>query len=155
MDFIAVAGLAVALIALLVATYGILDVRKQVRFLVTLERDRAYAKVLYGLVWRVVDPTEDTRRFLSSADMQEFATIVEALDPKWSFDSVLKYANNEILLLAKDLVDHGIAIWKPGIDENSVLEILIRWQNEKNASSLKRIFGKGHWPLSGPSKDLP
>jgi hypothetical protein len=57
--FLGLAGLLVGLTALAVAIFGIRDVRDQVRSLVTLERNRSYARLLDGLAWRFVDRPPD------------------------------------------------------------------------------------------------
>jgi hypothetical protein len=152
MDLVGLAGLVVGLAALLVAVYGIRDVRKQVKFLVTLERNRVFAKAIHTMVWRVVEPTSDAERFQSSSDMHEFTMLARALDPKQTLDSAQDYANKETLALAKDMVGHGLAKWRDDIDENSVIELLKEWQNDKNAAALKKIFGRSS--LSEPDKDL-
>jgi hypothetical protein len=120
MDFVGLAGLIVGLIALVVAIYGIRDVREQVKFLVTLERNRLYAKVIHSNVWRVVERTSDVERFQSSSDMHEFTMVACALDPKQTLDSAQDYANKETLVLAQDMVSRGLARWRDDIDENSV-----------------------------------
>jgi len=153
MDFVGLAGLIVGLIALLVAIYGIRDVREQVKFLVTLERNRLFANVIHTMVWRVVERIGDAERFQSSSDMHEFTMLARALDSKQTLDSAQEYANKETLTLAQDMVSHGLAKWRDDVDENSVGEILKEWQNDKNAAALKKIFGDRP-PLSEPSKDL-
>ena len=60
MDWLGLTGLVVGIAALLVAIYGVRDVREQVRLLVTLERNRSYARILHSLVWRVVEPVGDS-----------------------------------------------------------------------------------------------
>src|SRR6266478_7437561 len=102
MDFIGLAGLIVGLAALGIAIYGIRDVRNQVRRLIELETDLAYSRVLYKMVWRFVDPTEETARSRPEHDMQEFTMLVRALDPTETLDSVQEFANNELLSLAQE-----------------------------------------------------
>ena len=131
---------------------GIKDVREQVKFLVTLERNRLFAKVLHTRVWRVVEPISDVERFQSPSDLHEFTMLACALDPKQTFESAQDYANKETLVLAQDMVGRGLAKWRGNIDENRVGEILKEWQNDKNAAALKKIFGRS--PISEPNKDL-
>jgi hypothetical protein len=152
-DLLGLAGLIVGLFALLVAAYGIQDVREQVKFLVTLERNRLFAKVIHTMVWRVVEPIGDAERFQSSSDMHEFTMLARALDPKQTLDSAQGYANKESLALAQDMVSHGFAKWRDDIDENKVSEHLKEWQNDKNAAALRKIFGDCS-PLYEPNKDL-
>jgi hypothetical protein len=151
-DFVGLAGLVAALVALFVAVYGIRDVREQVKYLVTLERNRLFAKVIHTMVWRVVERVGDADRFQSSSDMHEFTMLARALDPKQTLDSAQDYANKETLALAQDMVSHGLAKWRDDIDENSVGEIVKEWQKDKNAVALKKIFGRS--PLVEPTKDL-
>jgi hypothetical protein len=152
MDLAGLAGLIVGLIALGVAIYGIRDVREQVKFLVTLERNRVFAKVIHTMVWRVVERVGDAERFQSSSDMHEFTMLARALDPKQTLDSAQDYANKETLALAKEMVGHGLAKWRDDIDENSVGGILKEWQNDKNAEVLRKILGR--LPLFEPDKNL-
>jgi hypothetical protein len=152
MDLVGLAGLVVGLLALLVAIYGIRDVREQVNFLVTLERNRVFAKVIHTKVWDYVERVGDAELFQSSGDMHEFTMLARALDPKQTLNSAQEYANKDTLALAQDMVRHGLAKWRDEIDENKVIEILKEWQNDKNAAALKKIFGRS--PLVEPSKDL-
>ena len=151
-DFVGLVGLIVGLAALIVAVVGILDVRKQVKFLVTLERNRVFAKVIHTMVWRVVERVGDAERFQSSSDMHEFTMLARALDPKQTLNSAQDYANKETFVLAKEMVSQGLAKWRDDIDENSVIEIVKEWQNDKNATALRKILGRP--PLSEPNKDL-
>jgi hypothetical protein len=151
-DFVGLAGLIVGLIALGVVIYGIWDVREQVKFLVTLERNRVFAKVIHTMVWRVVERTVDVERFESSSDMHEFTMLARALDSKQTLNSAQEYANKETLALAKEMVNRGLAKWRDDIDENKVSEILKDRQNDKNAAALRKIFGRPS--LSEPNKDL-
>ncbi len=149
-DVLGLAGLIVGLIALVVAIYGIKDVRKQVKFLVTLERNRLFAKVLHTRVWQVVERIGDAEHFQSPSDMHEFAMLACILDPKQTLESAQDYANKEMLVLAQDIVSRGLANWS--VDENKVSEILKDWQNDKNAAALRKIFGRPS--LSEPNKVL-
>jgi hypothetical protein len=152
MDLVGLAGLVVGVMALLVAVYGIRDVREQVKFLVTLERNRLFAKVIHTMALRVVERVGDAERFQSSSDMHEFTMLARALDPKQTLASAQDYANKETLVLAQDMVHHGLAKWRDDIDENRVSEIIKEWQNDKNAAVLRNIFGRS--PLFEPTKDL-
>lgn len=59
MDFVGLAGLIVGLIALLVAIYGIRDVREQVKSLVTLERNVVFARELHTVLVMAEMPRTD------------------------------------------------------------------------------------------------
>ena len=153
MDFVGLAGLIVALIALFAAFYGIRDVREQVKILVTLERNRMFAKVIHSMVWRVVERVGDAEHFQSSGEMHEFTMLARALDPKQTLESAQDYANKETLALAQDMVSHGIAKWRDHIDGESVIDAVKEWQNEKNAAALRKIF-EDRSPLTKPDRDL-
>src|SRR5277367_654549 len=99
-DFLGVSGLIVAVIALLVAVYGIRDVREQVRLLVGLQRNLVWAKLLHSAVWRFVDPTPAAAGYQTMQDMHQFTMLVRLLEPKETLDSVQSMANNEMLSLA-------------------------------------------------------
>lgn len=153
MDFVGLAGLVAGLIALFVAIYGIWDVREQVKILVTLERNRMFAKVIHNMVWRVVERVGDAKRFQSSTEMHEFTILARVLDRKQTLESAQDYANKETLALAQDMVLHGIAKWREDIDGESVIDVVKDWQNEKNAATMRKIF-EDHPPLTKPDMDL-
>ena len=147
------AALIVSVIALGAAAYGILDVREQVRILVTLERNRMFAKVIHTMVWRVVERVGDAKHFQSSGEMHEFTMLARVLDPKQTLESAQNYANKETLALAQDMVLHGIAKWRDNIDGGSVSDVVNEWQNEKNAATMRKIF-EDHPPLTKPDMEL-
>lgn len=80
MDLVGLAGLIAGLIALGVAIYGVRDVRKQVKYLVTLERNRVYARVTHKMTRRFLQPIGDDDREASLSDMHEYTMLVRALD---------------------------------------------------------------------------
>jgi hypothetical protein len=143
-DFIGIAGLIVALIALLVAVYGIRDVREQVRLLVGLQRNLVWAKLLHTAVWRFVDPTADAPGYQTMQEMHQFTMLVRLLEPKETLDSAQTMAYNEMLSVAVDLVGNGIATWKPDMDENVIRQMAKDWQSEKNSKRVKSMLGKQH-----------
>ena len=151
-DWIGLAGLVVALIALGVAVYGVLDVRKQVRFLVTLERNNVYAKALHTRVWRLVESVGDAEPLQASGDMHAFTMLARALDPKQTLETAQEYANKETMVLARQMVSRGLAKWRAEIDANKVNEVLKALQNDKNAAALRKILGASR--LAEPTKDL-
>jgi hypothetical protein len=134
------AALIAGIVAVLAALYGIFDVREQIRTLIALERNMLWAKLLRHLVWRFVDPTEETQQFGTSNEMHEFTMLVRALEPNKTLTEVQDAANNEILQHAKELVARGRATWKPEMDEAVIIEMVNGWQNEKNAQVLKSMF---------------
>ena len=155
MDWLGLAGLVAAIAALIVAVYGINDVRKQVRMLITLERNRAWVRLLHGLVWkRFVEPTEETANLVSAGEMHEFIMLVRTLDHTHSTDSAQEYANNEMLAYANEMVERGLAKWREDLDVNRLREALKAWQKEKNTAALYGMFGRSHTSLSGPPKKM-
>ncbi len=84
--------------------------------------------------------------------MHEFTLLVRAENPTFTLGDSQGYANNEVLSLAREMVNRGCAKWKQDIDEEGVLKLLRSWQNEKNATSLQTIFGMPS--LTGPSKKI-
>ena len=151
MDLIGLAGMVVGLIALLVAVYGIRDVREQVKFLVTLERNLVFAKELRIKSLQLVELVDGAERFQSN-EMHGLSMLARAIDSKQTLDSVQEYTNKESLRLAQDMVSRGLAKWHGDIDESRVSEVLREWQNDKNAVVLRKIFGRS--PLFEPEKDL-
>jgi|SRR5579859_222952 len=151
MDLVGLAGLIVGLIALVVATYGIRDVREQVKFLITLQRNVVFARELHVKALQLVDLDSDAQRFQSS-EMHGLSMLARALDSKQTLESVQEYTNKESLMLAQDMVKRGLAKWRNDIDENRVSEVLREWQNDKNAAVLRKIFGDS--PLFEPDKNL-
>ena len=153
-DLIGLAGLLAGVAALAVAIFGIRDVREQVRLLVTLERNRSYARLLHNMSLRFVNRREELESFSQSAEMHEFTMLVRFLDPTQTMDSAQHYATFEAMSLARDMVGHGLAKWKDDIDEESVKAELEKWQGEKNIAALRRMFGDGRPSLSNPQKML-
>jgi len=151
MDLVGLAGLIVGLIALFVAIYGIRDVREQIKFLVTLERNRLFSNVIHTQALRLVKLDSDAERFQSN-EMHGLSMLARAVDPKQTLDSVQEFTNNESLTLAQEMVNRGLGKWRDDIDENNVSEVLREWRNDKNAARLRKIFGESR--LTEPSKDL-
>jgi hypothetical protein len=151
MDLLGLAGLVVGLVALIVAAYGIRDVREQVKFLVTLERNLVFAKELRNKTLQLVELVGGAEHFQSD-EMHGLSMLARAVDSKQTLESVQEYTNNESLVLAQDMVSRGLAKWHGDIDEKRVNEILNAWQKDKNAAVLRKIFGAS--PLSEPTKDL-
>jgi hypothetical protein len=143
LDFVGLAGLIVGLAALVVAVYGIRDVREQVRLLVELERNLAFSRVLHEMVWRFVDPTKEVSEAQAGlGEMHQYTMLARVTEPDKTLDAVQEAASKEVLSLAETYVSHGLATWKPNMDENAIREIVKSWQGEKNAEVLKSMFGK-------------
>lgn len=150
-DWIGLAGLVVALFAFVVAIYGIRDVREQVKLLVTLERNVMFARELHLKSLQLVDLLDDAARF-QSGEMHGLSMLARAIDSNLTLEDVQEYTNMESLLLAQDLVHRSLAKWRGDIDDNRVSEVLRGWQNDKNAVTLKKIFGQPR--LFEPEKNL-
>ncbi len=142
MDIVGVVGLVVGIAALIVAIYGIRDVRDQVRMLVTIERNSAYTRILHRLVWEFVDPTEKALSRDIAQAMQEFTLLARAVNPKMTLNDAQAEANNETLTYAQMLVDGGYGTWKAEMDPGRAKAQLQKWQVDKNAVLMATIFGK-------------
>jgi hypothetical protein len=151
MDLVGLAGLVAALVALGVAVFGIRDVREQVKFLVTLERNLVFAEELRIKSLQMVELVGGAERFQSS-EMHGLSMLARAVDSKQTLDSVQEFTNKESLMLAQEMVRRGLAKWREDMDESKVSEVLREWQNDKNAAVLRKIFGDS--ALLEPSKDL-
>lgn len=153
MDVIGLSGIVVGIVALVVAIYGVRDVRNQVRSLVELERNRLWAKTLYNYVWKLVDPTDENFRAQTVRDIHEFEILERTLDPKQPLDAAQNRIDGEAVALAKELVSYGMASWRQDIDENRALQFLEKWQNERNAKVLQNILGDSYTRLFGSRKE--
>lgn len=151
MDWIGLLGLVFGLAALLVAIYGIRDVREQVKYLVTLERNRLYARVIHKMSRRFLQPDEQNREAYLG-EMHEFTMLARALDSNQTVESTQEFASKESLASAEEMVRRGLGKWREDVDENRVNEVLKDWQNDKNAAVLRKIFGRPR--LVEPNKDL-
>ncbi len=139
MEWIDIASLVLAVAAFVAAIYGILDVRRHVRDMLTLERNMLYTDVLNKLIYDFIEPTVVSLAF---GDMHRFTMVQRALDPKATLDDIQEAANKEALSQCQMFVEHGVAAWKPNIDLGKAREILREWQLEKNAAVMKQIFPK-------------
>ena len=131
---------AFALFCFVVSVWAILDVRDQVRYLIGLQRNLTWSRCLHVMVLKFVDLTEETKESRPPPELHEFTMLTRALEPNKTLDEVQAFANNEIVSLAKDLVAHGLAEYKPHMDGNVIEEIVRGWQNEKRAELLASIF---------------
>jgi hypothetical protein len=138
---VGVVGLIVAIAAVWIAVYGIRDVRKLVRELVTMERNRAYTKIMHRLVWEFVDPTDKALSREIAQRMQEFTLLARAVDEKLTLDGAQELANHETLTYAQMLVEGGYGTWKADMDPKKASALLQKWQTEKNAMRVARMFG--------------
>ncbi|MGB2676201.1 MAG: hypothetical protein WAN12_03865 [Candidatus Acidiferrum sp.] len=141
MDLIGIAGLVTALIALWMAVYGIRDVRKLVRGLVTMERNRAFTQILHLLVWEFVDRTDKALSAEIAQKMQEFTLLARAVDEDLTLEAAQEQANQETLTYAQMLVDNGYGTWKIDMDPARARALLERWQADKNAVRVAKMLG--------------
>ena len=141
-DIIDIAGVVIATVALLVAIYGIRDVREQVRLLVEIERNREYSKLLHDMMWQFIDPTEKTVETAIAKRMHDYAILARALDPGKSLEALRQSAENEALQTAKDLVDQGSARWKEDVDEEKAVQMIADWRVRKNAARVNSMFDR-------------
>ena len=149
-----IVGLVVGFFALAVAFYGIYDVRKKVRELLALERNRLYARLVDANAWRFVDPIKEVERDTNVRDIHEFAILLRFLNPSLTLDEAQEYANHESLYLADTFVKRGFAHWRKDFDQARVQIELAKWQSEKNTAILDRIFGEYRTWLARPKKML-
>jgi hypothetical protein len=126
-------------------------VREQVKYLVTLERNRLYARVIHKMTRRFLQPDEQNREAYLS-EMHEFTMLARALDSSQTVESAQEFASKESLASAEEMVRRGLGKWREDVDENRVNEVLKDWQNDKNAAVLRKIFGRPR--LVEPNKDL-
>lgn len=151
-DWLGLAGLIAALIALGVAIFGIKDVRKLVRDLIKLERNRVWTRVLHGDALKFVEPLTETAA-RSDGGMHEFIMLVRALEPELSLDDAQNYANHEVLCLAQEMVTRGMAKWRPNIDEDAVKSMIDSWQADKNTAILRNMFSDNLTTLKGDPRN--
>jgi hypothetical protein len=135
-----IAGLVVAVLALIISVGGILDVRKQVREMLAMQRDLTFAKLSREMVWRFLDPVEMESQEYKKYEVHEYIMLARKLEPHLTLDSLQEAAYKEILSMAKDMVGRGIATWKPDIDENVVQTMVNDWQLSKNSEKVKSMF---------------
>jgi hypothetical protein len=141
MDMGSAIGILGILITTAVAVYAILDVRKQVKGLLVVERNLAYAKILNDMSWLFVDPTERAHSAEIAKGLQEFCLLAQVITPKRAMAVHKETVEKEALSVAKDLVENGAARWKSDLDVEKVKEELYKWQTEKNDVRIHRIFG--------------
>jgi hypothetical protein len=142
MDVGSIIGILGIFITTGIAVYAILDVRKQVKGLLVVERNLAYAKILNDMSWLFVDPTDKAHSVEIAKGLEEFCLLAEVITPKRALGVHKETVEREALSLAKDLVENGAATWKSDLDLEKVKEELHGWQTEKNAVRIHKIFGE-------------
>jgi hypothetical protein len=141
-DWIGLSALVAGIAALVVAIYGVYDVRKHVKLLVTIDRNSAYTRILHRLVWEFVDPTDKALNREIAQAMQEFTLLARAVNPEMTLNDAQAEANHETLTYAQMLVDGGYGKWKTEMDPDRAKVQLHKWQADKNAVLLAKMFGK-------------
>ncbi len=135
-------GLLAALIAVGVSIYAILDVRREVKKLIRIERNRAYARILNDMAWLFITPTERAHSKEIAKGLEEFSMFAKILNPERTPDISTNTVNNEALAMADRLVTNGYARWNDGWDIEKVKVELQSWQTAKNEVRLANILGK-------------
>jgi hypothetical protein len=138
MEIIEVSGLVIAIAALLVAVFGIRDVRKQVELLLTMERNRTFTKLLHRHTLAFVDITDEDVRPDIVQLQHEYVLLARAVDKNATLESSMNEINKEVLSNAGMLVKAGHAQWKEKLDLETVAEILRDWQAEKFVGTMFR-----------------
>jgi hypothetical protein len=128
MDLGSIIGIVGIVITTVIAVYAIRDVRKQVRDLISVERQRLFARVRNDMVWLFVDPTELAHSVDIAKGLEEFNLITVALDPKQTAELTNNVVNNEALVFAEKLVDGGFATWKPGWNMEKLKQTIHEWK---------------------------
>ena len=99
---------------------------------------------------RFIELTDESRQERTEL-MHQFIMLARALEPKKTYDEMQDEANKEILTRAKQMVDRGLAAFKPDMDENVIRKMVTSWQNEKNTELVKNMFSdpKSWWRFGG------
>ncbi len=145
MDWGSIIGIAGIVITTAIAIYAILDVRKQVKGLLIVQRGAAYAKIINDMAWLFVDPTEKAHSAEIAKGLEEFCLLAQVVTPEPGVNVHKEIVEREALSLAKELVENGAATWKSELDQDKVKKELHGWQTEKNAARISKIFGKKRW----------
>lgn len=138
-DIVAWVSLAIGIVALLVTVYAILDVRNQVRRLVELHGNLLCAELVPEMVEPWVIPTKTK---LDSNRLQKFLMVQRFLHPEeYDAETGQRTVQRQGLWLANELVERGMAVWKPHIDLAKVRSELAECARETNIGRLKGLFG--------------
>ena len=131
-------ALLVAIAALVVAVFGIRDVRERVHMLVTMERDRTLTKLIHTYTWEFVELINTNLTTESTQLLQEYTALAHAVDKTVTTSSAQDEVSREILRFAAELVAEGHAQWKPYMNPERAEEIVKKWRVEK---MVKTMFG--------------
>src|SRR5258708_15850268 len=111
--FLAGAGLLVALVGVAIGVWALLDVRAQVKRLISLERKLIYTRVRNDLVWQFVEPIGSIHSPEIAKGLEEFAVISQALNPEHTADLTKHAVENEALAFSKTLMHSASTHFKP------------------------------------------
>ena len=149
MDTGSIIGIAGIIITAAIAVYAILDVRKEVRRLILIERNLAFTRIVQDFAWLFLEPTGSGHSPEIAKGLAEFCMLAEVLDAAKTHAVSKSTVENEALATARDLVEGGYAKWKDDWDMESVERALRELQNEKNSARLAKIFGQNNkFPFS-------
>jgi len=144
----AIIGIAGIVITTAIAIYAILDVRRQVKGLLKVQRGVACAKIINDMAWLFVDPTEKAHSAEIAKGLEEFCLLAQVITPESGVNVHKETVEKEALSLAQELVENGAATWKSELDKEKVKKELHGWQTEKNAARIAKIFGeKKRWSI--------
>src|SRR4029077_18316827 len=82
MDWGSTIGIVGIVITTAIAIYAILDVRKQVKGLLIVQRGVAYAKIINDMALLFVDPTEKAHSAEIAKGLEEFCLLAQVITPE-------------------------------------------------------------------------
>ena len=103
--------LLLGLVALGISIYAILDVRKEVKKLIAIERNRAYSRILNDMAWLFINATERAHSKEIAKGLEEFSMLAKVLNPERTPDISTHTVNNEALAMADRLVKNGYRLY--------------------------------------------
>jgi len=138
-DIVAWAGLIIGVIALALTLYGIWDVRRQVREMLTLQGNLLCADLIYEVTNDFIVPTKIDLR---ASPMQKYLMVQRALFPKeYKEDEARAAVRRQGLWLANELCKKGMAEWKPTINHARVQAEIVDAEADTKAGRLRSLFG--------------
>jgi len=153
-QFLACLGVVLGGVAIWFTWYGIRDVRREVKRMLTIERDRIYVKLRSDIAWLFLEPTGERHKKQAADLNEEFILLARNLDPKVSAEAWMDFINNEALSHANNLVKNGYARYPAGWHPEAIKKSLKQWEQEKAVDRFavgllgekknwfKRMFGK-------------
>jgi len=143
MDWVGLAGVLVGFAAISISVYAILDVRKQVRNLLEIERERTAIGLMNDMAWALyLDPVESTTYPPAVAKgMISFGLLAHALNPSHTPETLVSAMEKESLALADEIVQKGQASWKHDLSHDAIQRELDQWRADKNAIRIRNLLG--------------